>query len=238
MTSIAKEHGNGCSEWHRAILNVFDRMRAEQSPYHIECSGKRFIVLPNVYSPKFFTDSLWFAEELPKLVNGSTLLEIGTGIGIVAVFCALAGAKVVATDINQSAVRNARLNAEMYEVDISVRLGNLFGPIKSHEKFDFIFWNHPFQNSDAPVADVLLKAAFDYKYKSLEGYIRQARQHLSKDGTLLLGTGDRADLPALAALAEENDFTLTVVKEAEMPLEDQNDLSNLNRYIIYRFVAK
>jgi release factor glutamine methyltransferase len=211
-------------------------MKADKDSYDVECGGRCFTVLPNVYSPRYFTDSLWFAEELPKLVRGNTLLEIGTGTGIVAVFCALEGATVVATDINPAAVRNARLNAELHRLNISVRQGNLFDPIESHEKFDFVFWIHPFHNWSVPVGDVLLRAGFDHNYECLKGYIRQAKAYLSDHGKLLLGTGDHADVETIAAVAEENGYSITILKEAEMPLEKEG--TNLNTYIIYQFLPQ
>ncbi|MDG1897862.1 MAG: 50S ribosomal protein L11 methyltransferase [Fuerstiella sp.] len=46
------------------------------------------------------------------LVHGKSVLEIGTGSGIVSLCCSQAGAsRIVATDINPWAVRNAVYNA-------------------------------------------------------------------------------------------------------------------------------
>jgi release factor glutamine methyltransferase len=222
------------SDWQRKIIDIFGKMRDEQDSYEIECDGKHISVLPNVYSPRYFTDSLWFAKELPKLVGCGSLLEIGTGTGIIAVFCAAVGAKVVATDINPAAVRNARRNAQMHHLGISVRQGDLYDPIQADEKFDVIFWNHPFHNARVPITDILLRAAFDYQYAGLSRYIRQAAAHLSCDGKLLLGTGDRANPDTLRAMADENGYSVIVLKEEEMPLENENS-ADRNSYTICQF---
>jgi release factor glutamine methyltransferase len=225
------------SDWQRKIIDILGKMGDDQDNYEIECEGKHISVLPDVYSPRYFTDSLWFAKELPKFVGRGSLLEIGTGTGIIAIFCAAAGATVVATDINPAAVRNARLNAETNDVQIFVRQGDLYDPIDADEKFDVIFWNHPFHNARVLVTDILLRAAFDYQYEGLSRYIRHAAAHLSRDGKLLLGTGDRADLDTLRATAEENGYSISVLREEEMPLENENS-ADRNSYRICQFQKK
>jgi release factor glutamine methyltransferase len=220
-------------QWQTEVLRIFEKMRSEKNPYDLDCKGVTISILPNVYSPKYFTDSLWFAEELSRIAAQKTLLEIGTGSGIIAVFCARHGAHVVATDISAEAINNARLNAARHRVDISVREGNMYDPIRSDEKFDLIFWNHPFHNWNAPVADVLLRAGLDHNYEGLKEYIRSAKAHLSENGRLLLGTGDHADLETIASIAAENNYLVTLLNMVELPLQAGG--VEMNKYLIYEF---
>jgi len=111
-------------------------------------------VLPNVFSPKYFTDSLWFAQSVSTIVGTRRLLEVGSGTGIVSLYCADKGATVVATDVNPQACHNTEINARRYGLSISVRYGDLFDVIEEKEEFDFIFWNHSFNNWDQPVTEV------------------------------------------------------------------------------------
>lgn len=54
----------------------------------------------------------------------STILDMGTGTGVLAIMAAKLGAeKVVAVDIDENSVKNARENAEANDVTIDVRLG-------------------------------------------------------------------------------------------------------------------
>ena len=221
--------------WQQDVLKIFDRMRSRAHPYAIEWNESGLVVLPNVYSPRYFTDSFWFAEVLPDLVMRKSLLEIGTGTGIVALSCARKGARVVATDINPDAVRNARLNSKRAGITISVREGHLYEPIGTDERFDFIFWNHPFHNWSKPVEDTLLRAALDQNYSSLSGYIRGARRHLSNGGKLLLGTGDRADQRGIAAIARRNGYRLKLIKETSLPLQASG--REMNKYFVYQYVS-
>ena len=70
--------------------------------------GCTFTVADGVQPPK--AGSLLFCRHLPVRA-GDRVLEIGTGIGLAAVLAARAGARVVATDVVDAAVRCARANA-------------------------------------------------------------------------------------------------------------------------------
>src|SRR3989344_1188950 len=152
------------------LLKVYDKIKSEKESYSAIINGKKIIILPNVFSPKYFIDGDIFSKEIPKIVKNKRLLEIGVGTGIISLFCAKRGAKVVGTDINPDAVKNCKFNARKWNVRIDCRKGDLFKPIKKNEKFDFIFWNHPFTYSNTPPKEMLLKAGFDYKYGALKRF--------------------------------------------------------------------
>jgi release factor glutamine methyltransferase len=211
-------------DWKQAIFGIYERMRAKaKEPYEVEYGGQLFTVLPNVYAPEFFDDTLWYAKQLQEIVGKKSLLEIGTGTGVIAIFSAQAGAKVVATDINPDAAENARINAQKHGLSISVREGNLYEPLIPEEKFDFIFWAHPFNAWDMPIKDMLLKSGIDPRYESLQGYIAGAKDYLTEEGKLLLGTGDSADLVQIEELAKQNGYKLELLREIEQPLEKGTD---------------
>lgn len=219
--------------WRSVIFGIYHKMRATREPYEIQCGDLSLTVLPNVYAPKFFTDSLWFAQQLPDIVGKKSLLEIGTGTGIIAIFCARNGAHIVATDINPDALKNARINAARHHLAISVREGSLYEPIEPDEKFDFIFWAHPFNNWETPVDDMLLRSGMDYHYEGLKGYIAGAKNHLDHNSKLLLGTGDSADLKTIASVAKENGYSLKLLRETDMSLEEEGN--NMIKYLLYEF---
>ena len=72
-------------------------------------------------------------------------LDMGTGCGIGAVFAAAHGYQVVAVDINPEAVRCARINAYLNQLEnrIDLRTGDLFEPVVG-ERFDLVLFNPPF----------------------------------------------------------------------------------------------
>ena len=226
------------NQWRAGLMDIYDRMRerAKNGPYEIEMGGVSLTVLPEVYAPTSFTDTIWFAERVRDLVGRKSLLEIGTGTGAIAVFAALNGANVVATDINPEAVKNARLNTQKHNLDISVREGNLYEPLGNDERFDFIFWAHPFNNWETPVDDLLLISGMDYQYRALKGYIEGAKEHLSLGGRLLIGTGDTADLQTISDTAEANGYRLKLLKSVTMPLEEGGTAVIAD--LLYEFVSK
>ena len=89
------------------------------------------------------------------LAEEKTILEIGTGSGLISLCCLKAGARrVVATDVNPSAVANALYNARAmgFSDRIDVRLVPLdnagaYSVIAPSERFDLIISNPPWENS-------------------------------------------------------------------------------------------
>lgn len=119
---------------------------SETKKYEIKILGRKFIVYPNVFSPKYFKDTEFFARELP-IRAGEEFLEIGPGTGVASVFAALRGAKhVTAIDINPAAVKNTKENARLNGVKekLTVMAGDMYEPLAKNSKFDTIYWNTPF----------------------------------------------------------------------------------------------
>ncbi|MBI4057811.1 methyltransferase, partial [Candidatus Microgenomates bacterium] len=97
-------------------------------------------------------DDVWamFAYESPYIAKkvmvrkGDRVLDLATGSGVIAIFCAKKAKRVIATDINPKALHYAKFNATLNNVEnkIEFRAGNLFKPVKKL-KFDLIVWNGP-----------------------------------------------------------------------------------------------
>lgn len=76
--------------------------------------------------------------------DGDIALDLGTGCGFLALFCADKAKKVFATDVNPKALRYAKFNVQLNSVQDKIELfhGDLFGPV-GKAKFDFIVSNPP-----------------------------------------------------------------------------------------------
>ena len=87
--------------------------------------------------------TLLLARQVPALAHGS-VLDLGTGCGLLALLAARSARRVVATDVVEACVRctwrNALLNG--FEVQVDVRLGDVFAPVTG-EVFDLILTNPP-----------------------------------------------------------------------------------------------
>jgi methylase of polypeptide subunit release factors len=219
----------------KRIVGVFDKIKLEKKPYSFKIQGKELSILPNVFSPKHFVDSKLFPTAISQIVKNKSFLEIGTGTGIVALCCAKRGAKVVATDINSEAIKNCKLNAKNWKVKLDVRKGSLFKPIKKNEKFDFIFWNHPFNFVEERPKEILLRAGLDYRYEGLKTYIQQGKKFLKPGGILLLGTGSIAKIGFIKKFAKTNKYEIKLLKKMNI-LSDKRHIGGDLR--IYSLIPK
>lgn len=177
------------TDYLKGTKKVLDESKKEKRPYKATVRGEEFVVLPNVFSPKYFHDTEIFASQIP-IYGEEVLLEIGPGTGAISVIAAKRGAKkIVAIDINPDAVKNTQINIEKHQLQgkIEVRLGNLYAPLKPDEKFDVIFWNTPFGLIDEQAISPLEKAVYDPGYKATERFIKEARGHLNPGGKVLIG---------------------------------------------------
>jgi release factor glutamine methyltransferase len=137
--------------------------------------GKDFVVLPNVFPPS--NDSKLLVENLPEL-NNSTVLDIATGCGVIAIFAAFHGAKhVTALDINQSAVKCAQLNV------INHGVSNCVDQVQP-QLFDVITVNLPFRNKHAP--DMVATAQWDTNFELHKRFFSKVAKYLRHHGKLYM----------------------------------------------------
>ena len=113
----------------------------------------------NVYIPA--EDSYLLADNL-EIEQGQSVLEIGTGSGIVAMYASKLTDKITVTDINFDACELARKNFEDNGIEnIEILFGNLFEPVENR-KFDVILFNTPYlPTEDGEVLDDTINYAFD-----------------------------------------------------------------------------
>lgn len=75
-------------------------------------------------------------------IEGKTVIDVGTGTGILSVFCAKLGAKhVIALDIDPHALEWARKNFKRNNVDVEVEINDLVRDID--DKADIVLANLP-----------------------------------------------------------------------------------------------
>ena len=137
----------------------------------------------NVYVPA--EDSYLLADNL-KIEYGQSVLEIGTGSGVVAMYASRLTDKITVTDINFDACQLAEKNfAENGIENIEVLFGNLFEPVKDR-KFDVILFNTPYlPTDDGDVIEDTINYAFDGGLngrKVIDLFLDEVGNHLNDGG--------------------------------------------------------
>jgi 2-polyprenyl-3-methyl-5-hydroxy-6-metoxy-1,4-benzoquinol methylase len=180
------------------------KMRTHKRPYEITLLRLPILVLPGVWSPAYDWSSQFHVENLPEM-SGLVVLEIGCGTGVISVFVANAGAKrVVATDINETAVENARRNFERFGVQNGeVLLSDLFANVQG--KYDVIIWNAPYHG--AKPMDVLERGCADQEYHDIRAFFASVSAYLNPGGVIVFGFSESGDLPLIESLIKEHGFT-------------------------------
>ncbi|MGZ4931556.1 MAG: HemK2/MTQ2 family protein methyltransferase [Halobacteriota archaeon] len=137
-------------------------------------------VLPEVYEPA--DDTYLLLEAACKEVRPTdSVLEVGTGCGLVAKVLAKRARYVIATDINPHAVVNARLNG------VNAVQADLFGDLDY--KFDLVVFNPPYLPTGSDASN-------DWYAKALDGgamgheviltFLSRVSGHLTPRGRALI----------------------------------------------------
>lgn len=137
-------------------------------------------------------------------------LELGTGTGIVAIYCAKRGACVTATDINEYALSLSKENAGLNGVAERIKFvkSDLFDNVDG--SFDTMIFNPPYLPEEEP-RDTALDGGKE-GYELAERFLEDMPGHLKKDGRcyLLLSSIDEPEILLRAykhrAIAEKRFF--------------------------------
>ena len=137
----------------------------------------------NVYIPA--EDSYLLADNL-EIKKGQSVLEIGTGTGIVAMYASRLTDHITVTDINFDACQLAEKNFTANGIEnIEVLFGNLFEPVENR-KFDVILFNTPYlPTEEGDVIDDTINYAFDGGLngrKVIDMFLNEVGNHLNDGG--------------------------------------------------------
>ena len=184
-----------------------------------------------VYDPVEDTYLLLDAIDIKK---NDSVLEIGTGCGIIALECARIGANVICTDINPIAVelvkKNYLMNQSLLNGNFDIRLGDLFSPLLSSETFDVIIFNPPYlpTKKDEHVGgwyDVALnggKFGLDVTKRFIEGLSK----FLKKNGKAYFIFSSLSDKKKLEQIIKKNKL------DSEIILNKKFDDETLSVYLL------
>lgn len=164
--------------------------------------------------PKITPSTSLLLEYLDTIdLKGKSVLDIGSGSGIIAIYCALQGAKhVVAADIDDKAIANTKENIKLNKVTdvVIVIKSNLFEKIT--EKFDVVIGNLP-----------IFERTWRLKVQPvdlLEEFLSKLKNHIYQQSIAVFTWITRPSLTQVKTALKEHAYTEVIkqVRGKEWPL--------------------
>ena len=170
----------------------------------------------DVYRPA--EDSFLLAENL-LVEEGDTVLDIGTGTGILALAAAEKADRVVGTDINPITVELARENARVNGIgNVDFFRCDLFPP--GNERFDLIVFNPPYLPVNEPG---LLEKAWsggEGGIEIIERFLDSVSDYLKGGGIFELLVSSLCDLERIDEVMKKNQIEYEIIAKRKLFFEE------------------
>lgn len=232
MTSEKEKLAAGTAE----LLELNSKENRNET-FYIPSLKEPFIIMPGVFSPKYFPETTFFAENL-RVERDDLFWEVGCGTGIASVLASRKGAQLVlATDINPQARINALENlyhhvnskkeyrtgiADLFnfENDYYTEKDSLIHFLTRRAKFNKIFWNIPWDSSPKDKASTMLeRACYDPNHETFKRFMNGVQDHLHHNGSLLLGVSPTiCDMDIINKTIRNAGFVYKVIAESKVEL--------------------
>ena len=174
-----------------------------------------------VYIPS--DDTFLLAENL-EIKEGQSVLEIGTGSGLVSMYASLLTEDITATDINFNALELAEKNFKLNNINsIKLEFGDMFEPVKD-KKFDVILFNIPYLPTDSDdIIDDDLNYAFDGGLngrKVIDRFINEVSNHLNDKGIVQIIQSSLSDNDRTLDMFDRNGFVAEIAESEKFFFEE------------------
>ena len=178
-----------------------------------------FVVDENVYEPA--EDTFLLAENL-DVNDGDTVLDMGTGCGILGILAAKMAKHVVAIDINPYAVRCAKKNALLNNArsKISFIQADLFAASSEKTKFDTILFNAPYLPMEENEPTSWVSRAWSggaTGREVIDRFITESVTHLKERGRVILLQSTLADIEETLLAFKKQSMSGKITAERAQP---------------------
>jgi release factor glutamine methyltransferase len=177
-----------------------------------ESALKRILAVTNAVAPPVYApndDSLLMVETIAQLpLRGRRVLDMGTGSGILGLYCALQGAEVTASDIDEAAINQAAMAASALGIHMELRVSDLFSNVPG--TFDLVLFNPPY----LPSAEVQDKSVDGGSggVMLVDRFLYALPNHLHNRAMALLLLSSVNDQPSVELRHQELRFSIVAKK--------------------------
>jgi release factor glutamine methyltransferase len=191
-------------------------------PKRVYFKDQILLVDEHVYEPA--EDTFLIAEKM-KVTEDDTVLDMGTGCGILAVLAAKKAKGVLAVDVNPYALQCANRNAETNGVKerIEFRQGDLFHPINPNERFSLILFNAPYLPSEPDEERNWIGKSWAggrNGRKVIDRFVTDAPNFLAAGGKILLVQSSLSNVNRTIEMFGELGLRATVVAQVKVAFEN------------------
>lgn len=174
---------------------------------------------PRVYDP---SDDSFMLIDCLDVCRGDRVLEVGCGCGLVSIHCAREGGHVTCSDINRHALKLAKSNARMNNMELRAIRADIFRGNRS--RFDIVIFNPPYLpvGPEERVAGEWIEMAVSGGSDGadlIRRFIPQLKDHLTKKGRGYMIVSSSNPVDELMELASNSGLKVEVAGKLGLFME-------------------
>lgn len=175
-------------------------------------------VHPDVFPPQMTFSTKILLDFISEMnLENKTFLELGCGSGIISLLASKKGAKVVASDINQTALNFLETNAYKNELSLKIVFSDLFKSLENLT-FDYIIINPPYYpRKPQNVKEQAWFCGENFEY--FEKLFSELPTFLSPNNKCFMILSQDCALEKIKTIALKNDIVFELFIEKEVLIE-------------------